>query len=66
MYRYKNYFLTRMVNNMAADDIRQMQAYLDERTKVEQQVYELIAECKFMEALDLLDTLDNMPELPRQ
>lgn len=55
-----------MVNNMAADDIRQMQAYLDERTKVEQQVYELIAECKFMEALDLLDTLDNMPELPRQ
>lgn len=51
---------------MAADDIRQMQAYLDERIKVEQQVYKLIAECKFMEALDLLDTLDNMPELPRQ
>lgn len=46
---------------MAADDIRQMQAYLDE-----QQVYELIAECKFMEALDLLDTLDSIPELPRQ
>lgn len=51
---------------MAADDIRQMQAYLDERTKVEQQVYKLIAECKFMGALDLLDTLDSMPEPPRQ
>ena len=55
-----------MVSNMAADDIKQMQDFLDERTKVEQQVYKLIAECKFMEALDLLDTLDNMSEPPRQ
>jgi len=55
-----------MVSNMAADDIKQMQDFLDERTKTEQKVYQLIAECRFMEALELLDTLDNMPEPPRQ
>lgn len=55
-----------MVNNMAAEEIRQLQEYLDNRTKIENQVYQLIAECRFMEALELLDTLDRTPEPPRQ
>lgn len=40
-----------------AEEIKEMQAWLDHRSEVEQEEAELIARCRFEEAMALLETL---------
>lgn len=41
------------------ESVKALQVELDHRTKVENQVIQLISECRFQEADDLLNTLDD-------
>ena len=41
------------------EEIRRMQEELDHRTQVEEEAVRLISECRFEEAIALLDTLDD-------
>lgn len=41
------------------EEIRKMQEELDHRTQVEEEAVRLISECRFEEAIALLDTLDD-------
>lgn len=40
-------------------EIKQLQAELDHRTKIEQEAEKLICQCRFEEAIALLATLDD-------
>lgn len=42
------------------EEIRQIQNLLDERTRVEKQAEKLICQCKFEEAIELLETLKSL------
>lgn len=42
------------------EEIRKIQEELDERTKVEKEAEKLICQCKFQEAIELLDTLKSL------
>lgn len=46
-----------------ADEIREIQYLLDQRTEIERHAEKLISECKFGEAMELLE---NMPDMEKE
>lgn len=46
------------MKGMVIAEIKKLQAELDYRTKVEEEVEKLICQCRFEEAMNLLATLD--------
>ena len=54
-----------MNSDKKVQEVRALQAELDHRTEVEDQAMELITECRFTEAMELLDTLSGSDQKER-